>query len=319
MTDKTMEQKFNDLQLAIQAEIVRKFNEWAKDPTQPLPDGFAYVRGTKGNYLELNQQQKIIKTENTDAGWIINIPSYDEQTEDTPKVTFEEDGCDLVRTANYDDYPRFVFPNPANFDKMTYTDDGFYRMIGHLQEKGHNSIGVRKPAIISKTGCTKGDGILDLIEIDPANGFAAKMAAAKQAQDAELTAKNGRNAAKREAFKNLVSLNKKISDSTMEMPQTAEYAKRIEENSKKLEDLIARQQSAPIVNAVKSKLNAATKKMKGDDIGRQIADLSRQIADDSIKLAAFVQIQRISSTEVENATEEQQKVLATMTKRNERQ
>jgi hypothetical protein len=108
---------------------VEGFNNWAANPTGPLPEGFMFIA-------------------------------------ETPKIrakqTFTESKTPTLWITNREGAKKYLFPNPAKFNQMTHIKDLADYDMGALKAAGKNTLKITKPIEMTAEGWIEFKGAMEL-------------------------------------------------------------------------------------------------------------------------------------------------------------
>jgi hypothetical protein len=124
------EQNIQQVRQAESNSTIIKFNDWAANPSLPLPHGFSYV----SDDFRIRTKQPVNQT-TEEKNWLINTG----------------------------DGQKYLLPNPMLFTQMTIISELYAMDQTRLQEKGKNRIKVIEPCKISGDGFIEFCGKLELL------------------------------------------------------------------------------------------------------------------------------------------------------------
>jgi hypothetical protein len=113
----------------IPEDPVEDFNNWAGNPSRPLPSRFYYLRSD----IKIRSEQMIAESQ-TESKWITNRRGS----------------------------KKYLFTNPRFLDEATDISE-FYKITGSLKARGRNAIKITEPCEIADKGYINYPGKLTLL------------------------------------------------------------------------------------------------------------------------------------------------------------
>ncbi|GMO17270.1 MAG: hypothetical protein Pg6A_03570 [Termitinemataceae bacterium] len=110
---------------------VSVFNDWASNPSTPLPRAFYYIEGE----MKIRGKRELKESQNADSKWI----------------------------SNREGSQKYLFPNPNSFSQMTNISELYKMDLSKLKAKGQNRVKIIKPCDMTNNGFVEFPGELEIL------------------------------------------------------------------------------------------------------------------------------------------------------------